>query len=307
MALVRYPNAWYMDSNPALHILYESVELFLNLRMTPDEIISVLKGYEAELRAILARFTRNREGIHIESQDNFRMRDLTIEVIDLLRDHVMGSSQHIRLVENSYDEGVSNFLHSSSYASVEEILSVVLAVITRIERNKPFFVQSTAPLSSGSDQRMLFDGLDQLVLRFHAVVVQLRDRYDGRSTLDVNDEYDVQDLMHALLRLYFDDVRPEEWTPSYAGSASRTDFLLPQIDTVIEIKKTRKGLSAKVVGEQLIIDIAKYKKHPQCRRLVCFVYDPEGRIANPMGIESDLNNEDHGIEVMVLILPKVSG
>jgi len=275
--------------------------------MTPDDIISVLKGYEAELGAILGRFTRNRDGIHIERQDNFRLRNITIEVIDLLRDHVPGSSQHIRLVENSYDEGVSNFLQSSSYASVEEILSVVSAVITRIERNKSLFVESTAPVSSGPNQRMLLDGLDQLVLRFHAVVVQLRNRHEGRPTLDVNDEYDVQDLMHALLRLHFDDVRPEEWVPSYAGSASRTDFLLPQIDTVIEIKKTRKGLNAKSVGDQLIIDIAKYKKHPQCRRLVCFVYDPEGRISNPMGIKSDLHKADHGIDVMVSILPKVSG
>ncbi|MCY1232947.1 REase [compost metagenome] len=113
--------------------------------------------------------------------------------------------------------------------------------------------------------------------------------------------------MHALLRLYFDDIRPEEWVPSYAGALSRTDFLLPQIDTVIETKKTRSGLNAKTVGEQLIIDIARYKKHPQCRRLVCFVYDPEGRIANPSGIESDLNSGSHGIEVRVLILPKASG
>ena len=67
------------------------------------------------------------------------------------------------------------------------------------------------------------------------------------------------------------------------------------------------GLNAKTVGEQLIIDIAKYKKHPQCRRLVCFVYDPEGRITNPAGIESDLNSGDHGIEVMVSILPKAAG
>ena len=275
--------------------------------MTPDDIISALKGYETELSAILGRFTRNRDGIHIEPQDNFRLRIITTEVIDLLRDHVPGSSQHINLVANSYDEGISNFFRSSSYASVEEICGVVTAAITRIGRNKPLFAEATTPISTGPDQRKLLDGIDQLVMRFHAVVVQLRNRHEGRPTLDVNDEYDVQDLMHALLRLHFDDVRPEEWVPSYAGSASRTDFLLPQIDTVIEIKKTRKGLNAKSVGEQLIIDIAKYKKHPQCRRLVCFVYDPEGRIANPMGIESDLHQEDHGIDVMVSILPKASG
>jgi hypothetical protein len=124
---------------------------------------------------------------------------------------------------------------------------------------------------------------------------QPRDRHEDRPTLDVRD---------LILRIHFDDVRPEEWVPSYAGSGSRTDFLLPQIDTVVEIKKTRQGLNAKSVGEQLIIDIVKYKNHPKCRRLLCFVYDPQGRIANPIGIENDLNSGDHGIDVRVYILPR---
>lgn len=272
--------------------------------MQATEILVALEQYKVELTAILGRFTRTRERISIDSQDNYRLRTITTELVDLLRDHVPGSAQHIRLVANSYNEGVSNFYNSSSYASVEEIRGVVSAVITRIERNPTLFSESKGPVESGSDQRKLLDALDELVFRFHAVAVQLRSRHAERPTLDVNDEYDVQDLMHALLRLHFNDVRPEEWVPSYAGSASRTDFLLPEIDTVIEIKKTRSGLNAKSVGEQLIIDIAKYKKHPQCRRLVCFVYDPEGRVANPAGIESDLNTGDHGIEVRVSILPK---
>ena len=43
--------------------------------------------------------------------------------------------------------------------------------------------------------------LDQLRLvceRFHLVSRQLRSRHDGRVTLDVEDEYDVQDLLHAM-------------------------------------------------------------------------------------------------------------
>lgn len=70
---------------------------------------------------------------------------------------------------------------------------------------------------------------------------KLRSRREDRPTLDVSDEYDVQDLLHALLRLYFEDVRPEEWTPSYAGKSSRTDFLLPEIDPVVETKKPEKA------------------------------------------------------------------
>ncbi len=140
--------------------------------------------------------------------------------------------------------------------------------------------------------------------RFHAVVTQLRSRYADRETIDIADEYDVQDLMHALLRLFFEDIRPEEWTPSYAGQSARMDFLLKQEQIVIETKKTRKGLGAKELGEQLIIDIARYKKHPNCAHLVCFVYDPENRIANPRGLESDLTREEGRFSVTVFIVPR---
>ena len=223
--------------------------------MTPDEIVGALVGYREEVGAMLGRFTRTRDGIHINSQDNYRLRALVTEAIDLLRDHVPGSNQHRSMLANSYNEGVTNWLNSSSYASAEQIRGSLGAVITRIERNKGLFASSTAPIEAGPTESKLLDALDRIVLRFHAAAVQLRSRYDGRGTLDVNDEYDVRDLVHALLWLHFDDVRKEEWVPSYAGSALRTDFLLPQIDTVVEIKKTRAGLNAKAIGEQLIIDI----------------------------------------------------
>lgn len=275
--------------------------------MEPAAVLEALNRYRVDSEAILSRFTHTRDRIAINQEDNYRFRALVTELADLLRDHVPGSAAHIRMIVNYYNQGVANFYNSSSYASVKEVIGAISAVITRIERNPGLFAQSTGPIDASLDQRKLLDALDQVVLKFHAVAVQLRSRHAERATLDINDEYDVQDLMHALLRLYFDDIRPEEWVPSYAGASSRTDFLLPQIDTVIETKRTRAGLNAKVVGEQLIIDIARYKKHPQCRRLVCFVYDPEGRIANPSGIESDLNSGDHGIEVRVSILPKASG
>ncbi|MBZ4359524.1 hypothetical protein LAM19_25050, partial [Mycobacterium tuberculosis] len=78
----------------------------------------------------------------------------------------------------------------------------------------------------------------------------------NRQTIEINDEYDVQDLFHALLKIHFEDVRPEEYTPSYAGSSTRVDFLLKNEKIIIELKKTRKNLKQKEVGEQLIVDIA---------------------------------------------------
>ena len=42
-------------------------------------------------------------------------------------------------------------------------------------------------------------------------------RYADRPPIVIADEYDVQDLIRTILVAMFDDVRPEEWTPSYAG------------------------------------------------------------------------------------------
>ncbi len=120
--------------------------------------------------------------------------------------------------------------------------------------------------------------------------------------MNVDDEYDVQDLLHALLKLYFDDIRPEEWTPSYAGSSARMDFLLKGIGIVVEVKRTRKGLADKELGKQLIEDVAYYSGHADCQHLVCFVYDPEDRVVNPSAIKRDLETQSRdGLVVEVIV------
>lgn len=161
-----------------------------------------------------------------------------------------------------------------------------------------------APASGGNESDVQFDAVLHLCSQFHEVAKQLRIRHANRTTVDIQDEYDVQDLMHALLRIFFDDVRDEEWTPSYAGGAARMDFLLPDDQTVLEVKKTRNGLGSKEVGEQLIIDIAKYQQHPKCKRLICFVYDPDGRISNARGLEKDLSKKHGDLGVGVLVVPR---
>ena len=81
------------------------------------------------------------------------------------------------------------------------------------------------------------------------------------------------------------------------------DFLLKQEQVVVETKKTRSGLGSREIGDQLIEDIARYEPHPDCSTLVCFVYDPDGRIANPRGIENDLRRPDDKLRVEVFIRP----
>lgn len=149
-----------------------------------------------------------------------------------------------------------------------------------------------------------FDGLLTTVFdNFHNCARQLKRRHSERATLEITDEYDVQDLLQALLRLHFTDVRAEEWTPSYAGGSNRMDFLVKEEEIVIEVKMTRAGLKDKELGEQLLIDIAKYKQHPNCKSLYCFVYDPDGHVRNPRGLEKDLETVEKTINIKVFIRP----
>jgi hypothetical protein len=79
--------------------------------------------------------------------------------------------------------------------------------------------------------------------------------------------------------------------------------ILKQESIVVEIKMTRNGLGSKELSTQLIEDIERYKVHPDCQTLICFVYDPTGLIPNPRGIEADLNRDADPFPVRVLIRP----
>ncbi|MFA6243348.1 MAG: hypothetical protein WC655_20585 [Candidatus Hydrogenedentales bacterium] len=156
--------------------------------------------------------------------------------------------------------------------------------------------------------KSLIDDLDKITIlcrRFPLFADTMRTRQQKRIPFSITDEYDVQDLLHAILRLHFDDVRPEEHTPSYAGSHSRVDFLLPRERMLIEAKMTRKGLIQKEVVNQLLIDVGRYSKVEGIDTLVCVIYDPERYCTNPKAIETDVENSGTRLKIRVVVCPQV--
>ena len=146
-----------------------------------------------------------------------------------------------------------------------------------------------------------FEKVYRICTRFKLIADQLKERYDNRETLIIKDEHDVQDLFHALLKLYFDDIRPEEPTPSTAGSSSRIDFLLTRERILIETKMPRSSLGDKKLKEELIIDLECYQKHPGFDTLIFFVYDPDRYIQSPGAFETDFNEVRDDLCVRFLI------
>ncbi len=146
--------------------------------------------------------------------------------------------------------------------------------------------------------------VEHLLKRFHKVALELRSRHENRGTLMIRDEYDVQDLLHALLCVFFDDVRPEEYTPSRAGGSARLDFLLKNEKIVVEAKMASQKLTDKQIGEELFIDIKRYQAHPDCNILICFVYDPEGFLKNAAGLSADISRKHDELDVKLLVGPE---
>jgi hypothetical protein len=131
------------------------------------------------------------------------------------------------------------------------------------------------------------DLLETLIMGLRRAMYPLSHRRKGVQSLSFSTEYDVQDLLHALLRPWVFDIRSEEFTPSYAGSSTRMDFLLPKYKIVLELKFVR-DRNAKEIGKELIEDIEHYQRHPDCQYLWCVVFDPNHLLPNKEGLKTDL-------------------
>ncbi|MHA7661863.1 PD-(D/E)XK nuclease domain-containing protein [Mycolicibacterium sp. HS_4_1] len=148
--------------------------------------------------------------------------------------------------------------------------------------------------------------IEAIAEQFVLVQRSLRKHPRGKPTIEFSNEWDDQYLFKALLKLFFDDVRDEEYIPSYAGSNSRIDYLLPAYAIGIELKHASKSLTHKEVGEQLIVDRDRYKGIGNIGHLICIVFDPDGWVENPRGLENDLRIDvsQPGMTVTIVVVDR---
>jgi hypothetical protein len=162
-----------------------------------------------------------------------------------------------------------------------------------------------APYRKVPETRIDLQRLEHLFYRFHAVAKKLQKRQrDGKKPFYIVDEYDVQDLLHALLKIDFEDIRAEEYCPSYAGTSTRMDFFLRKEEVAIEAKIATKTHRTNKIREELILDKEYYQKRNDVKTLFCLVYDPYEVIDNIDGFEHDLYEKNEKYEVRVFVVPK---
>ena len=138
--------------------------------MDCETIIAELKRYEGEIAGILSRFSHNPDGINIGRGDDPLFRQYVRELVDLFND-VLGSNAYSAQIVGEFNEGISNFIGSPSYKSVENILSVVRASLTRLNRNPDLMARKKAE--------------DALRLRENVFVIHGRDEAKWRELKEI--------------------------------------------------------------------------------------------------------------------------
>lgn len=143
--------------------------------------------------------------------------------------------------------------------------------------------------------------LEQISRRLPVSFAILRREIRGRPGIQVEDEYDVQRILHALAVLHFEEVEEEDPTPKMAGASSRLDFLLRRERIAVETKMLRESLTIKHLRQDLAVDIQYFRAHPDADALFIFVYDPDRKITNTVGFEGDLYSDSDEFPVRAVV------
>jgi len=102
-----------------------------------------------------------------------------------------------------------------------------------------------------------------------------QNRRKNHNEYEINDEYDVQDILYVILKSVFPNLKDEDPIQKSGGKGTRIDLILREEEILIEVKmiKTSDYTESKFIDE-LKIDIESYHGSPWIKTLFCFVYDP---------------------------------
>lgn len=131
-------------------------------------------------------------------------------------------------------------------------------------------------------------------------------RRKGHAFFEINDEYDVQDVLYVILKSVFPDLRDEDPIPKVGAKSTKIDLILRKEKILIEVKMIKKSDSNETQFiEELKVDFESYHLCQWLEKLFCFVYDPYKKTKDISNFR-DLNglrkktNHQYNIEVIVV-------
>ena len=257
--------------------------------MNSQLIIDKLRDLQAEIPRL--------RGLHPKSnQDEFlRWKESVAGCVLVALDNNANHPLYERM-NKLLSDGQNNVLafrrHYLTPTELAGVESIIENIISLIEDNKD------ASSISVDKVEILID----IFKNFHKFAQQMAVRQNGANPIFINDEYALQDFIHAILRLHFRDVKKEVSLSEYCGKESRIDFALKDERVGIEVKFASDSLKEGRLRHQLIEDKEQYTKSGQFDEVFFFVYDPRLVLNKPESFK-DLEERTDMCNVKVVITP----
>lgn len=166
---------------------------------------------------------------------------------------------------------------------------------------KSILLEARARYGFSSEMLDALQQLEDISRRLPISFAVLGREIQDRTGLQVEDEYDVQRILHAICVTVFEEVEYEEPTPKMAAGSSRLDFLLKPERVAIETKMIGNHLTLSRLRDDLAKDIVYFRAHQGVESLFIFVYDPRRKIMNPVGFESDFYSDSDNFPIRVVV------
>lgn len=115
----------------------------------------------------------------------------------------------------------------------------------------------------------------QLCKRLPVSAKALARRRKDKQPFEITDEYDVQDLLKAIIRAYFKYSVSEEPIGKLAGAASRADFAIEDLGVIVEVKFVHGPNEQDRIVKQFAEDQQAYAKWEHLEHFIYVVYGSE--------------------------------
>lgn len=125
-------------------------------------------------------------------------------------------------------------------------------------------------------------------------------KMEDLQKIQIENEYDLQHLIYAVLKPLYPDIRKEVSEDSGIGTV-RIDLKIPCLEVSIEGKCTRTSMSLKKLTEEIEADIVHYKD----KNIIFFVYDRAKLIQDKLNYENHFNGVFDGKNVNIIILQPI--
>jgi hypothetical protein len=140
---------------------------------------------------------------------------------------------------------------------------------------------SNAITNTSIDQVLLSrTHLSLLLRRFPAAMRRWRwednDRVKEPIRWPITSEREIQDILYLVLRSVFDDVNDEDTNPKVGHGSTRSDFGIPSLRLLIEVKHIYAGTAGefKKIEQELMTDSVAYlQRATHYDEIVVFIYD----------------------------------